>query len=303
MNQENSFSKSTYLPQLDGLRAFAVASVAFSHWVPPRLHLGLPWGDGGVQLFFVLSGFLITSILLRCRKSQDKALTLQNFYMRRLLRIFPAFYAMLAIAYFLNFEPVRETIIWHLSYLSNFYFFFRQGWHGEISHFWSLAVEEQFYLFWPLIIIYAPSRFILAAAIVLVVIGTLSQLLLPQIFYGVKLLSVLPNYNFDAIGLGALIACGESNKWCFKFVRVCKFGLAIYFSLFVLRTAGLSIPMNDALEHYAMLMSFVWLTSSAAVGFGGVTKNLLSLPQLFTSEKLVMAYTSFTILPAILLVL
>jgi peptidoglycan/LPS O-acetylase OafA/YrhL len=62
-----------YMPQLDALRAIAVAAVAWSHWAPHELHGGILWGPYGVKLFFILSGFLITGILLDCRQAADES--------------------------------------------------------------------------------------------------------------------------------------------------------------------------------------------------------------------------------------
>lgn len=175
----------------------------------------------------------------------------------------------------MDLGSVRETIIWHASYLSNFYFFFRQDWQGEISHFWSLAVEEQFYLIWPAIILCVPDRYILRAVIILIAIGVLSQLLLPEIFPEAKLLMVLPNSNFDALGLGALIACVSTSRWWGSFTQVCKYGLPIFSALLIFRAIDFIIPVNDLLEHFSMLMWFVWLIYSAVIGFDGYTKMIL----------------------------
>jgi len=86
------------------------------------------------------------------------AVALKTFYARRALRIFPLFYFVLAAAAVLNIGPVRDTFAWHATYLSNIYFYLRGDWHGSVSHLWSLAVEEQFYLVWPLLILCAPER-------------------------------------------------------------------------------------------------------------------------------------------------
>src|SRR5687768_3549383 len=156
-------SDAARMPQLDGLRAFAVVAVAISHWTPRFIHEALPWGTG-VQLFFVLSGFLITGILLRSRPA-DLGITmgtaLRIFYTRRVLRIFPVYYAVLAFALLWGVGTIDHTWPWHVSYLSNVYFSFHE--HGPaISdpylHLWSLSVEEQFYLLWPFVVLVAGRR-------------------------------------------------------------------------------------------------------------------------------------------------
>jgi len=96
--------KSHYMPHLDALRALAVMSVIYSHWIPSKYHFFIPWGSAGVQLFFVLSGFLITGILLNVLSKSElslgkKFLVLKNFLVRRALRIFPAYYVLLLLAY------------------------------------------------------------------------------------------------------------------------------------------------------------------------------------------------------------
>ncbi len=269
------------MPQLDGLRALAVASVAFSHWVTSDYHFGLPWGTAGVQLFFVLSGFLITGILLRCREYGDWTFAARAFYARRFLRIFPLFYAVLLTCAVLNIKPVRDTFLWHVSYLSNFYFVWNQGWDGPISHFWSLAVEEQFYLFWPVLILCVPARHIRSSILALIATGIASRFLLPLIFPEVRLLSVLPNSNFDALGLGSLLAFINTREMKHSPVRWFIAGVPLYIALFGLRQLGFhQVPFHKATEHLAMLISFTWLIDAASKGFEGPVKKLLQFSPL-----------------------
>jgi peptidoglycan/LPS O-acetylase OafA/YrhL len=164
---------------LDGVRGIAVLAVLAFHFLPD---LTMPWrleewikktilgGWAGVDLFFVLSGFLITGILLDARGSPSY---FKNFYMRRVLRIFPLYYGALIFVFVLmpligaasgpDFEPIRRTQWWDWLYLANFNWFF----HGraamaspqvELRHFWSLAVEEHFYLLWPAVVLLASRR-------------------------------------------------------------------------------------------------------------------------------------------------
>jgi peptidoglycan/LPS O-acetylase OafA/YrhL len=139
-----------YFERLDGLRAFAVGAVMMSHYVPNEYQLGIPWGEFGVHLFFIISGFLITRIL---RKSMGRPMSrsLLTFYARRFLRIFPLYYfCLLWISLFGWGLDFSATALWHWTYTSN-WLFWSEGQWGSVSHFWSLAVEEQFYLVWPLL--------------------------------------------------------------------------------------------------------------------------------------------------------
>lgn len=169
-----------HMPSLDGLRAIAVALVIF-------FHVGEAWGDRldaglgrilvrlsdfgwvGVDLFFVLSGFLITGILLA---SRGKPHYFRSFYARRTLRIFPLYYlylTLLALLYLCLPGPAREAEAlarawpWYALYLTNIKLvFFPDGDVAAVSHLWSLAIEEQFYLLWPAVVALLSRRRLLA---------------------------------------------------------------------------------------------------------------------------------------------
>lgn len=141
-----------YIAELDGLRAVSVLSVIACHTMPLA-----PGGFLGVDVFFVLSGFLITRILL-AEHHQYGSIDILNFYMRRILRLMPAFYLMLiAILGFLvltsqNSRLNIDTVFVSALYVMNWTRAFSTGHDGFLGHAWSLAVEEQFYLIWPLLL-------------------------------------------------------------------------------------------------------------------------------------------------------
>src|SRR4051794_4968905 len=103
-------NESKYMIQLDGVRAIAALAVIVQHsYPPPEFRLG----NAGVRLFFVLSGFLITGILLRERDSQATIGDMLNrFYARRVVRIFPLFYFAILLAYALQFPGIRDILPW-----------------------------------------------------------------------------------------------------------------------------------------------------------------------------------------------
>ncbi|MGC4035937.1 MAG: acyltransferase [Chitinophagaceae bacterium] len=169
-----------YVKEFDSLRAIAVLSVMFSHFFAQFSVSGL-FGSCGVTLFFVLSGYLITQILLKEKQAYNleygsniKSLfsVLKVFYIRRALRIFPIYYITLAILYGLNFESTREYFLYHLFYLSNFLYSFKIEF-DHLSHFWSLAVEEQFYLLWPFLILLTPARYLTIRLFLVLVAGSI----------------------------------------------------------------------------------------------------------------------------------
>jgi len=203
-----------HIKALDSIRAFALFGVIVSHWL-----IGTPWlsvfnpGQLGVNTFFVLSGFLITGILFRNREKAEmegnsKKAVIKNFFVRRSLRIFPIYY--LTIFTFLVFEAatnthIKESFIYFLTYTSNFYFYKKQAFDGMISHLWSLAVEEQFYLIWPWVILFIPRNYLLSSIMAFIGIGIFSEYMLCDNNY-TDLSYMLPFTSFASFGLGALLS-------------------------------------------------------------------------------------------------
>ncbi len=153
---------SYYRPDIDGLRAFAVLSVIF-------FHLDFEFATGGfvgVDVFFVISGFLITGIMVK-EISTTGTLNFNNFYIRRIRRIFPALFVTLLATLIIStllfspshLERVGGSTIYALSSLSNFYFWTEAGYFDSANdvkpllHTWSLAIEEQFYFIWPVFLV------------------------------------------------------------------------------------------------------------------------------------------------------
>jgi peptidoglycan/LPS O-acetylase OafA/YrhL len=148
-----------YQPRLDSLLFFAVLLVIASHWLPNSVIIKIfpNIGHVGVGIFFVLSGYLITVNLIRL-KSINLSEALKIFYVNRTLRIFPIYYLLLIICFFMNVEGWSGNYIYYLTYTTNFRLYDIQEWVGPFSHLWSLAIEEQFYLIWPIIFLVTPSH-------------------------------------------------------------------------------------------------------------------------------------------------
>jgi len=220
------------------------------HWLP-SYGFGLPLASG-VQLFFVLSGFLITRILLTARRdAEDSGIggrrILLAFYARRFLRIFPIYYAVVLLALAAGVADLRTSYPWHLSYTSNFYFIFQQGWHSSVAPFWSLAVEEQFYLFWPLVTLFLPRRSLPGFFLLMIVVGPVYRAGCTYLYPDVRLLGIATPGSFDSLALGALLAWGQLNRgiWYDRFVKssraIALLAIAAYVGVQMIPGAGGSL--------------------------------------------------------------
>lgn len=237
------------------------------HFVP-GVDRYAPLGTMGVRLFFVLSGFLITGILLSWR-GRPLGAAIRVFYARRALRIFPLFYFVLIAAAALNIGPVRDTFAWHAAYLSNFYFYQRGDWHGSVSHLWSLAVEEQFYAVWPWLILCAPERWLRPIVITMILVAPVSRLLFPN-----PMDSVLPTSALDSLGLGALMAMPAAAPH--KGGPYGILGAALVGVTLMLRYAGLGGQYQIVGLDFGVSLLSAWAVVSAARGFAGPAGRFLS---------------------------
>ncbi len=155
-----------YYKQMDGLRFISVFGVLFQHFIHEKVSHYFLSGNAGVDLFFIISGFLITENLLFLKSTHTIGKGLKVFYMRRVLRIFPLYYLYWGILILFFYSRVSGAISWGLLYGINFYSILHPV-NKLYGHLWSLAVEEQFYILWPLIIFLVPRKYFLSAVSVL----------------------------------------------------------------------------------------------------------------------------------------
>ncbi len=265
--------------------------VIISHWFRTSSFATfvIPLGPIGVDIFFTLSGFLITLILLEGwvtsgKSDISKTLILKNFYARRVLRIFPIYYltVILIFVFKIYFNQYRRIDIppniWtFLTYTQNFYIFKTQA-GGILAHLWSLAVEEQFYLIWPFIILFTKRKYLLLVIILFILIGVTSQ----YIMRNELLYNMLTFTCFDSFGLGGILAwqitykSDALNKF---FLALSILSIASIAFIFLVFLYSLKIPIRTETSIISLwAIAYIYMNSE---------KNSMKLGWLLNNRVLV----------------
>ena len=241
-----------FIPALDGLRGIAIVLVMLHHFTHFEQTTGFDGPVGsllafcwtGVDLFFVLSGFLITGILLDTRGGERY---FTNFYARRILRIFPLYYLVLFLAFVVlpkfpavypvltGVPPAEQVDVpqWpYWLYLTNIAVAERGWLHGLVDISWSLAIEEQFYVVWPLLVWLCPPRLVALLCAVILVAEPIARIYAREMDYQVIWIYVLTWYRLDGLAIGALLAVAHRrgllplfDRWVPIVVIACVAGL------------------------------------------------------------------------------
>ncbi len=275
----------SYMPQLDGLRAIAVTAVIFGHALPDSTRF-VPYHVLGVFLFFVLSGFLITSILLNARSraallGRDMRQIFYAFYVRRALRIFPPYYLLIAILTGIGVLSWTDGLVWHLAYLSNMKFAFQQSFDPYVVHFWSLAVEEQFYLLWPALILLLPCKWLQPAVVLAFALGTMSRAAIYIFTTNHISISMPVTSCLDCLAGGALLAClhfsGHRDlilRYRWRAIAAC---LPLAVAILIYRwTGGAGAhALFTVVTPFLWSVVFIYVIDAAAEGINGIAGKFL----------------------------
>jgi peptidoglycan/LPS O-acetylase OafA/YrhL len=201
-----------HFKQIDSVRFFSVLFVMISHWLAniPFIE-NLKLGTIGVEMFFTISGFLISLQLLNYKTEVDKKTytlkkTLFIFYIRRILRIFPLYYFILLVATLINKGEILAALPWNITYTTNFYFIKTQHWPSTFSQFWSLSVEEHFYIFWPFLVLLTPAKHLFKCIILVAICSLAFRFWQFHSSYDFILLNIHTLSCLDLFMMGALLA-------------------------------------------------------------------------------------------------
>lgn len=291
MTIENGSLK--YYKGLDGVRGIAALMIMFYHFMPGGNNAGSflyflkrisVIGQSGVTLFFVLSGFLITRILLN---SKSNAGYFKSFYIKRALRIFPLYYLFLIICFFIipaiNHQPFPPFN------LSWYYYFYLQNIPmtfnikiADLPHLWSLAVEEHFYLIWPFLVFYLSPRALLKVISGIVFFSLICKICLINMGYGTYYFTLT---TFDCLAVGAFLALFENHAWVNK-KNMFKIGLITCVPLLI-SFWFVSGTSNDYVQYFKTLI--VSIVSFALIGYvikSDSRKNIFNLTFLRYTGKI-----------------
>jgi peptidoglycan/LPS O-acetylase OafA/YrhL len=280
-----------HLPALDGVRGLAILMVLLYHFVAQTaatnryeaiLNRALGFGFLGVDLFFVLSGFLITGILY---DSHSDRYFFRSFYMRRFLRIFPLYYAVLAVVFLVlpsipslrgsELVALREHQAWAWLYGVNIFLALRGEWAlSYIEHFWSLAVEEHFYMVWPLIVwvVARRPRRLMWTALAIAVVATAARAWAVHAGANEVATTVLTPFQLDGLLLGGLFAVwlrqpgGEAavRRWMLPMATASLGFIVLQFGLHRVVEGG--VPAIRALRYAAYHVVFSAVILHAILG-------------------------------------
>jgi len=315
-----SAAGSRRIPSLDGLRAISITLVIFSHLLGTH---GFPLGARafgaagdvgylGVRVFFVISGFLITSLLLREREKTGTT-SLKGFYTRRAFRIFPAFYAFIlamAIADGLGaIDLLGRDVVHALTYTTNYHYV--RSW--ELGHLWSLSIEEQFYLIWPALFLLAGPRHIGKVAVAMIVTAPVLRVVAWYTMpYRDDVIMEAYPCVMDALAAGCLLAVIQPRlirlRWYDRFLRSWWFWL-LPIGIVLLNTTGrvsldyvtditaMNLGIAIVIDRFARVTrgpAFELLNTRALVWVGTMSYSLYLWQQPFLDHR---AHTAFTAWP------
>src|SRR6266550_6866007 len=280
---ENSVER--YQPQFEGLRALAVLTVMVDHFgadvpnfpLPDWIHLGAT----GVRLFLVLSGYFITASLRRARRRMETGglsagKVMRAFYWRRFLRISPAYGVYVIIALILGLGTIRQNWAWVFTGTVNWLIALKNEWPLASSHLWSICVQEQFYLLWPLFILLLPRRWMLQIIISVALAGVAFRI--GCVIFSVPMIArwVLPFGSLDSLAAGAALG------WCGGRLRASRGGWLLALLCLSMLTMAAVLRNSDPAKLRSVLVepleacAFVVLIARTATGFDGNVARFLS---------------------------
>jgi peptidoglycan/LPS O-acetylase OafA/YrhL len=270
--------------QLDGWRAFAVLGIIWLHWSTPEWRGLIPF-EIGLYFFLTLTGFLITRVLLRERAAGEasggswRLNAYREFQKRRMLRILLPCYSGMIFALILQAPDVQKHWFAYFGHWSNFHMAFLENWPSGTAHYWTLAIQMQFYLVWPLVIFLLPQRWLLGSFVFLILLAAIWRFLASQYFPEIHHNEAITITALDYFGVGAILALAMSRGMQpgdKRLAILSKIAFLGYVVLSVCNKTGHTIPVFSYLQQTLVSVAFAGLISQTLAGFTGVIEKILN---------------------------
>lgn len=254
-----------------------MVAICWDHWCPTGWTRLFPF-EVFLFFFLVLSGYLITGSLLRDRARHEakggawKISALKNYQLRRGLRILIPYYIALVLALLAGAPDLRDHFAWYFLHLSNFHMAMLPHWPPATNHFWSLSIQQQFYLIWPFVIWFAPRKWMVLILLSFTVVGPISRFyhnIFQPYFASPQLLTWMA---FDYFGIGGLLALAVHRQMSWSSSRLkwlWGMGLLGYVGLMVSHHLGFETGGFRALQQTFLGMALCGMIAAGSQGMTG----------------------------------
>ncbi len=260
-------------------------AIAWDHWCPPGWPRIFPF-EIFLFFFLVLTGYLITGSLLRERDRSEargrpwKLEALKTYQLRRGLRILAPYYAALALAWIVRAPDVKgPTIGWYICHLSNIHMAFLHSWPSGTNHFWSLAMQQQFYLVWPFIIWFLPRRWLVPAVVIFSAVGPFARFHHDaMVGWGIPSPQLLTWASLDYFGIGGLLALAVHRGMRLEspgLKAISWLGFLAYLAVFGGSWMGFETFGLRPLQQTFLSIALCGFIAAGTVGFSGIGGKLL----------------------------
>jgi peptidoglycan/LPS O-acetylase OafA/YrhL len=269
--------------QLDGLRAVAMLAICWDHWCPAGWPRVFPF-EIFLFFFLVMTGYLITGSLLRERDRSEarggawRMEALKIYQIRRGLRILAPYYAALALALLVGAPDMLRGLLWYVLHLSNIHMAFLGYWPPGTNHFWSLSMQQQFYLVWPFVIWFVPRKWLVPAMLAFTAIGPATRFFYDSIAAWCPWPNVLTWACLDYFGIGGLLALAVHRGMSLESPGlrwISALSVAGFIALFGAHAMGLPTFGLRSLQQTLLSISLCGFIAAASVGFSGPVGRML----------------------------
>lgn len=256
------------------------------HWAPPVWRGSIPF-EIGLFFFLTLTGFLITRILLHERTAAEhrgerwRVKAYLHFQKRRLMRILVPCYVAMLFAIAVGAPDIRAHWPAYFGHWSNFHMAFLEQWPSGTAHYWTLAVQIQFYLIWPLVVFLSPRKLLGPVFLAFVALAPLSRMILARHFPDVHHAEAITSTAMDYFGVGALLALALERGMKAgdrRLTLAAWLAFAGYVVLYTFYETGRPLEGFRYIQQTLVSVVFAGLISSTLAGFGGMREKILEHP-------------------------